>query len=383
MKVKLSQAFDLQMGKTPARNNAIYWGGNIKWVSIADIGSSGKYISETKECITEAGVRESGIKKVPKGTVIMSFKLSIGKTAITAEDMYTNEAIMAFIDKGIYDVDPNYFYHLCSGIDWTQGSNKAVMGLTLNKATLSEKEIELPSIEEQHEIAAILDKVSQLISLRKQQLAKLGELVKSRFIELFGDPLSNPHGFDKVALSELAEIRIGPFGSLLHKEDYIEDGHALINPSHIIDGKVVPDNRLTVSPQKYEELLAYHLKKGDVVMGRRGEMGRCAVVPCEGYLCGTGSLVIRTKGEVTADYIQKIISFPSFKKTIEDMAVGQTMPNLNVPIVSNFQIIKPPIEVQESYYAFIEQTDKSKLAIQRSLEKLETLKKALMQNYFG
>jgi type I restriction enzyme S subunit len=96
-------------------------------------------------------------------------------------------------------------------------------------------------------------------------------------------------------------------------------------------------------------------------MGRRGEMGRCAVVPCDGYLCGTGSLMIRTKGEVTADYIQKIISFPSFKKTIEDMAVGQTMPNLNVPIVSNFQIIKPPIEVQKSYYTFVEQVDKSKV----------------------
>ena len=89
-------------------------------------------------------------------------------------------------------------------------------------------------------------------------------------------------------------------------------------------------------------------------------MGRCAVVPSEGFLCGTGSLLIRTKGEVTADYIQKTISFPSFRKTIEDMAVGQTMPNLNVPIVSKFQIIKPPIEVQINYYKFVAQTDKSK-----------------------
>lgn len=165
---------------------------------------------------------------------------------------------------------------------------------------------------------------------------------------MFGDPISNPHGFDKVDLSELADIKIGPFGSLLHKGDYIEGGYALLNPSHIIDGKIAPDSELTVSREKYEELSAYHLKAGDVVMGRRGEMGRCAVVPCDGYLCGTGSLLIRTKGDVTADYIQKIISFPSFKKAIEDMAVGQTMPNLNVPIVSRFQIIKPPIEVQHS-----------------------------------
>ena len=200
---------------------------------------------------------------------------------------------------------------------------------------------------------------------------------------MFGDPVENPHGFKKVALSELAEIKIGPFGSLLHKEDYIEDGHPLLNPSHIVDGKVVPDSKLTISDKKYNELEAYHLHTGDVVMGRRGEMGRCAVVPSEGFLCGTGSLLIRTRGEVTADYIQKTISFPSFRKTIQDMAVGQTMPNLNVPIVSRFQIIKPPIEVQNSYYKFVTQLDKSKLIIQKSLDELETLNEALMQKYFG
>lgn len=247
------------------------------------------------------------------------------------------------------------------------------------------KEVEIPTHteNEQNDTVAVLDKVSGLIALRKQQLQKLDELVKARFVELFGDPISNPHGFDKVDLSELADIKIGPFGSLLHKEDYIEGGYALLNPSHIIDGKIAPDSKLTVSREKYEELSAYRLKAGDVVMGRRGEMGRCAVVPCDGYLCGTGSLLIRTKGDVTADYIQKIISFPSFKKAIEDMAVGQTMPNLNVPIVSSFQIIKPPIEVQHSYYAFVEQTDKSKAVIQKALDEAQLLFDSLMQKYFG
>ena len=170
-----------------------------------------------------------------------------------------------------------------------------------------------------------------------------------------------------MALSQLAEIKIGPFGSLLHKEDYIEGGHPLLNPSHISEGRIVPDDKLTVSDSKYAEMEAYHLHTGDIVMGRRGEMGRCAVVPDEGYLCGTGSLLIRTKGEVTADYLQKVISFPTFKKIIEDMAVGQTMPNLNVPIVSSFQIIKPPIDVQRRYYAFVAEVDKSKFRKQKSL----------------
>ena len=228
--------------------------------------------------------------------------------------------------------------------------------------------IEIPEKEKQYQIIKILNTAEKIIDRRKIELQQLNELVKARFVEMFGDPVANPHGFEKVSLSELADIRIGPFGSLLHKEDYIEGGYTLLNPSHIIDGKIVPDNKLTISAQKYEELSAYHLEIDDVVMGRRGEMGRCAVVTDDGYLCGTGSLLIRTKGEVTADYIQKVISFPSFKKTIEDMAVGQTMPNLNVPIVSNFQIIKPPIEVQKNYYAFVEQVDKSKFEIQRYLK---------------
>ena len=245
------------------------------------------------------------------------------------------------------------------------------------------EEFNLDNIEKQLEIIDVLGRCKKVIEARKQELVELDRLMKARFVEMFGDPVSNPYGYDKVALSDLADIKIGPFGSLLHKEDYIDGGHPLLNPSHIVDGKVSPDDKLTISDEKYEELSAYQLKTGDVVMGRRGEMGRCAVVPEDGFLCGTGSMLIRTKGEVTADYIQKIISFPSFKKTIEDMAVGQTMPNLNVPIVSGFQIIKPPMEVQDRYYAFAEQVNKSKVAVQKALDETQILFDSLMQKYFG
>lgn len=294
---------------------------------------------------------------------------------------YVNGNAMA-LDNLTPDVNILYLYYYLQN----RGFKDVITGSAqpqIVRQSLEKVQIYYPDLQIQTAIVSLLDKVSDLIYLRKQQLAKLDELVKSRFVEMFGDPVTNPHGFEKVTLSDLAEIKIGPFGSLLHKEDYIEGGHALVNPSHIIDGKVSVDEKLTVSDDKFAELSAYHLQIGDVVMGRRGEMGRCAVVSYDGLLCGTGSLLIRTKGEVTADYIQKIISFPSFKKTIEDMAVGQTMPNLNVPIVSGFQIIKPPMEVQSAYYKFVEQLDKSKLAVQQSLDKLELLKKALMQKYFG
>ena len=286
------------------------------------------------------------------------------------------------------NIDSNYLKWYFSSPTFRTLLNSQVAGIggSLTRAQpkqVAKYSVPVPSRSEQQQVSENLDKVNDLIALRKEQLTKLDQLVKSRFIELFGDPVSNPHGYPKVPLSELAEIKIGPFGSLLHKEDYIANGHALVNPSHIVAGKISVDDELTVSDEKFSELSAYHLQIGDVVMGRRGEMGRCAVVQTDGLLCGTGSLWIRTKGDVTADYLQKIISFPSFKKTIEDMAVGQTMPNLNVPIVSRFQIIKPPIEVQKAYYSFVEQTDKSKMAIQHSLDKLELLKKSLMQEYFG
>lgn len=253
----------------------------------------------------------------------------------------------------------------------------------LSAKELNKLELDVPELTKQDKIADTLSRLERVIEARKEELEELDELIKARFVEMFGDPVSNPYGYDKVALSDLADIKIGPFGSLLHKEDYIVGGHPLLNPSHIVDGRISPNNKLTISDEKYKELSAYQLKTGDVVMGRRGEMGRCAVVSEEGFLCGTGSILIRTKGEVTADYIQKTISFPSFKKTIEDMAVGQTMPNLNVPIVSSFEIIKPPIEVQDRYYALVEQVDKSKVKVQKALDETQKLFDSLMQQYFG
>ena len=253
----------------------------------------------------------------------------------------------------------------------------------LSAKELNKLELDVPSYEEQKNMADMINKIEKIIGARQQQLSALDSLIKARFVEMFGDPVINPKGWEKCSLSDEAEIKIGPFGSFLHKEDYITGGHALVNPSHIVDGKIVTDNNLSVSDAKYAELSAYHLKRGDVVMGRRGEMGRCAIVEEDGLLCGTGSLIIRSNGDLSADFIHRIISFPSFKRTIEDMAVGQTMPNLNVPIVSSFLIIKPPKSVQDKYYAFVAQVEKSKANIQKSLEKSQLLFDSLMQEYFG
>ena len=379
-KVKLTDICDFQGGSQPPKEE---WSfdeqeGYIRMLQIRDFTQG--------ERVTPEYIKISNTTKMCEANdiLIARYGASIGKILTGLAGAY-NVAIMRTIPDTsrikklylYYYLKSPYFQNAILNV----GSRAAQAGF--NKEDLSKLDIECPELIKQDKIIAVLEKLECIIEKRKIELSNLDDLIKARFVEMFGDPVSNPYGYDKVALSDLADIKIGPFGSLLHKEDYIDGGHPLLNPSHIVDGKVSPDDKLTISDEKYEELSAYQLKTGDVVMGRRGEMGRCAVVPEDGFLCGTGSMLIRTKGEVTADYIQKIISFPSFKKTIEDMAVGQTMPNLNVPIVSGFQIIKPPMEVQDRYYAFAEQVDKSKVKVQKALDETQKLFDSLMQQYFG
>ena len=381
MKRKLGDIFEISSGGTPSKLHPEYYDGNIPWVKTGDL--KWKYLYDVEDYITEKGLNNSSAKMYEANTVFIAmYGATIGATSILKFPACTNQACAAF--KKNEEVLPEYLYFFLKS-KRKKFIKDGVGGAQPNISVgyLKNVDWEVRNLEEQHEIVNVLNNIQYIVEQREQEMQLLDELIKARFVEMFGDPVSNQHGYEKVCLSELADIKIGPFGSLLHKEDYIEGGHPLLNPSHIIDGKVAPDNKLSISDEKYNELSAYQLHVGDVIMGRRGEMGRCAVVPDEGYLCGTGSLMIRTKGDVTADYIQKVISFPSFKKTIEDMAVGQTMPNLNVPIVSTFQIVKPPIEVQNRYYTFVAQVNKSKVTVQKALDETQKLFDSLMQQYFG
>ena len=384
MKIKLRQAFDLQMGKTPARNRPDYWNGDHKWISIADIGNAGKFLTKTKESITAAGIDGSGIKVVPQGTVIMSFKLSIGKTAITSEDMYTNEAIMAFIDNGKFAVDTNYLYHLCCGTNWTAGTNKAVMGLTLNKATLLEKEIPLPDINEQHEIATKLDKIDALIAERQQQLELIDQAVKSRFIELFGDA----DRFEATPLDDnVEEMFIGPFGSSLKNECFVaaDQGYCMVyEQKHAIKKTMEVDTRY-IDEKKYKELRRFTVQGGDIIVSCRGTIGETFIIP-DGAPFGImhpSIMKIRLKAPAyNRVFFNHLLQTVLERHEAEANGSGVKMA-ITATALGKEHFILPPMELQEQFAAFVEQTDKSKLAVQKGLQELEILKKSLMQQYFG
>ncbi|MBR4420828.1 MAG: restriction endonuclease subunit S [Clostridia bacterium] len=385
-KVKLSDIFDLQMGKTPARNKVEYWDGDNQWVSIADLSNSGKYIERTKEYITDQAISESGIKSVPENTVIMSFKLSIGKTAIAKKEIYTNEAIMAFIDKKVYPLDVDYLYHLFSGMDWSEGSNKAVLGLTLNKATLSQKYISIPSLEEQKAIAGKLDKVSGLIEKRKTQLEKLDLLIKSRFIELFGDPVVNPKFWETVPLSSLT-INANN-GMARRGKD--EDGNIVLRLVELQNGFIdySAPNRISLNETEKKR---YELVDNDFlfarVNGNPDYVGRCAVFKSIEEPVFHNDHIIRVhfdETKINGCFMSVLLNSDYGKRQMrEQIKTSAGQYTISQDGIGAIMAILPPLELQKQFAAFVEQTDKSKFEIQKSLEKLEILKKSLMQQYFG
>ena len=388
MEYKLEELFDLQMGKTPSRNNSDYWNTkDNKWISIADLSKCGKYIGETKEYISDDAVENSGISKIPANTVVMSFKLSIGKTAITAEDMYSNEAIMSFHDKHIVNLTPEYVYYLLLAHDWTDGTNKAVMGKTLNKATLSKVKVNIHSSEEQAEIVACLNSVASVISARQRQLEKLDDLVKARFVEMFGDSEFNTMQWPTKKLSELCYVSSS---KRIYQNEQSTEGVPFLRISdlneHIDNVKNAPE--LFIPMNKYNELKENGLvpTEGDILVTSRGTLGRCYIVRPEDefyFQDGMISWLSDLSHQITSLYLSQLFGMSGIQKQIASLQAGSTVAYLSISMLKRLDIMLPPLNLQNQFAVFFEQTNKSKAVIQKALDEAQLLFDSLMQKYFG
>lgn len=367
-KVRVSDAFDLRMGKTPSRKNPAYWrDGGHDWVSIADLGSFGKYVGVTKERINDLAISESGIKPAPANTVLMSFKLSLGKTSITTEPVYTNEAIMAFVDKGVYPVDASFMYHQCRAKDWTAGTNTAVMGKTLNKKTLGQAYVHLPALEVQKMIAARLDFIDEQIRASKSSADKLEHLVKSRFVEMFGDPVVNPKGWDVSTIKKTAiTYGDGPFGSNLKSADYVLSGVRVIRLGNIMRGEFSEKDQSYVSYEKFESLRKYECIPGEVVIATLGDpILRACIVPDFGVpsIHKADCMYYETNKEMVLPvFAMCAINQPSMLQRALLDSHGQTRARINSTQAGNLPMILPPMDLQQEFADFAAQVDKSGFA---------------------
>ena len=381
MEYKLEDLFTLQMGKTPSRNNPEYWDSpDQKWISISDLSKCGKYISETKEYISDKAVEESGISLIPENTVIMSFKLSIGKVAITAQPMYSNEAIMSFRDKRVVELLPDYVYYLLLGHDWEQGTNKAVMGKTLNKATLSQIKVRIHPLETQHSIVSTLDKLQSIIIHRKQQLAKLDELIKARFVEMFGDVDLTPQKSEWTTVSEIGTV-VGGSTPKTSIEEYWDGDLKWITPAELnLDTGYLYDSIRKITKAGAESCSLQLMPINTVILTSRAPIGKVAIAGTEFY-CNQGFKNIICKDTINPRYLYSLLLFNT--DYLNSLGRGATFKEISKAIVEKIRIPIPQIELQNQFADFVKQVDKSKVAVQKALDEAQLLFDSLMQEYFG
>ncbi len=371
--------FDLQMGKTPDRKNFSLFEGDNTWVSIKDL--DGKYISSSKECISDEAAKN--IKLVKRGTVIMSFKLTVGKTAIAGKDLYTNEAIMAFNLRNGYDIDASFLYYYLKNYRW-EGSNKAVMGITLNKATISKHKIAIPPKPTQLSIVSELDKLNELIRIKKEQLKDYDTLAQSIFYEMFGDPVVNEKGWEVMSLGDICEITSS---KRVFANEYVDMGVPFYRSKEVIEkSKQLPISvELYISESHYDKIKSSFgvPQIGDILVTAVGTIGKIWVVDTnEPFYFKDGNLVwLRKIKGVHSEYFRYSLFYliDEYKKV---NANGAAYNALTIAKLKLMLCPLPPLSLQQSFAHKIEQIERQKTAVQRTIKDLETLLAVRMQYWF-
>lgn len=335
------------------------------WATIADLSAAEHFeICETKEHISDLGA--SSGKLVPKGTLLMSFKLSIGKLAYAGRPLFTNEAIVALHLPEDSPVSQRFLFHYLSAIDWEQEArgNEKVKGATLNKAKLKELMIPTPSVTDQERIVALLDEataaVAELEAVYSQTASKLDDLRASALAAAMesDDSLSVPLG-DLVALK----------GGFAYKsKDWEQSGVPVIKIANVRDGKVSLAGCSCVSDEIAQETAQFAVVKGDLLMTLTGEIGAIGIYAEEGPARlnqRVARLDLRPGAEVSIQFLALLLESSSVRDRLWDLAQGMAQPNISPKRVAELPVVVPPRDEQERIVAHL---DEVSVAVREALE---------------
>ena len=382
-KVKLGEVCEIVTGSTPKSTNPDYWNGEYKWITPAEISDDDFIIVDTQRKISKLGIEKTGLKSFPIGTVLFSSRAPIGKVAIAGCEMYCNQGFKNFICSN--EINNEYLYYfLKSRKNFLNNIGRGATFKEISKSIISNIEIILPSYNVQCTQTQNLKKIDNLIYLRKKVIKEYQLLVKSRFNELFGDDSK----FDVERLNNsVTEMFIGPFGSSL-KNDYFvskEKAYCMVyEQKHAIKKTMNLETRY-VDEKKYKELKRFSIYGGDIIVSCRGTIGEIYQVPNNAPLGIMHPSIMKIRLDnskynpiffkfMLSDYMD--IEKNKSKGSGVKMAItASELGKIKFPL--------PPLSLQNEFADFVAQVDKSQLAIQKSLEELETLKKSLMQDYFG
>lgn len=318
-------------------------------------------------------------------TVVIGRKGSINNPIFVEEPFWNVDTAFGLAAKREILL-PRYLYYFCRSFDFER-LNKAVTIPSLTKSDLLKIEIMLPTLEIQEDVVNKLRKVEQIIQARKQQLQKLDELVKARFVELFGDAEFNTMQWPTKKLSELCNVGSS---KRIYQSEQCAEGVPFLRISDLnerIDNvKNAPE--LFIPTTKYNELKEADLvpTAGDILLTSRGTLGRCYIVRQEDefyFQDGMISWLSDLNNQITSVYLSQLFAMSGIQKQIASLQAGSTVAYLSISMLKKLNIMLPPLDRQKQFSAFVQQTDKSKLAISESLTGLETLKNSLMQQYFG
>ena len=376
-------------GTTPTTMGFQFEDGGINFVKIESISEDGTFLKEKFSHISDECNVQMRRSQLQENDILFSIAGAIGRSAIVTKEILpanTNQALAIIrVPKG--KIDYNYLLYALSSSAINQQATQHQQGVAqLNISLKNVSDFLLPIYTEamQKRIVHNLKKIDKLIFLRKQQLAKLDELVKVRFVEMFGDE----QAFNKEPLSQnVEEMFIGPFGSSLKNESFVskENGYCMVyEQKHAIRKTMDVETRYIDKP-KYEELKRFSIHGGDIIVSCRGTIGETYIVPLNAPLgiMHPSIMKIRVKDSIYNRVFFDFLLQEKLKQHEAQANGSGVKMAVTASALGKEEFIVPSIPFQNQFAAFVERVDQQKQTVQQGLEKLELMKKALMQEYFG
>lgn len=316
-----------------------------------------------------------------RGATCGSINITVPKAYVTGNAMC--------LDDLKNDIEIEYLYYCLKHYDFKNVISGSAQP-QITRQGMDKIYIMLCSREEQRDIVNKLKKTEKVIKLRKQELQLLDDLVKARFVEMFGDPIQNPKGWnlpliEDVVADEKNALKAGPFGSALKKEYYVKSGYKIYGQEQVISGDHTFGDYY-IDEARYKSLENCAIKAGDVLISLVGTYGKLLIIPEDfepGIINPRLMKITFDKEKVNPYYFKFFFQSESLKRALSENTHGGTMDILNLGIVRKIAMPLPPLELQNEFVSFVKQVDKSKVAIQKALNKTQMLFDSLMQEYFG
>lgn len=388
MKYKLGDICEIVSGSTPKSEVDEYWDGDVKWITPAELNDDSYIIYDSVRKITDVGVRKTGLKPFPAGTVILSSRAPIGKVAIAGCEMYCNQGFKNLICSDV--IDNRYLFWFLKGN--TAFLNSIGRGATfkeISKQIVASIEINVPDMAEQLRAVSQFEKIRSIILLRRQQLTELDNLVKARFVELFGDPENNLCGWPVKKLDVVVASITAGWSANGEARPKKAGEKAVLKVSAVTQGFFKPDEHKVI-PADMEIKKYVYPQKGDLLFSRantRELVGATAIIEQDypELLLPDKLWKVLFTNEMDVYYAKHILSTQAIRKVFSSQSTGTSgsMYNVSADKFRETLIPVPPIMLQREFASFVQQTDKSKAAVQKALDEAQTLFDSLMQKYFG